>query len=272
MKVGDPRATDTVLGPLIRAEQRTSVEGYVERALAEGGEILAGGGRPDEPAGYYMNPALIGGLGNDSEIAQNELFGPVGVLMPYKTLDEAVATANDSRYSLNAAVWGPEDTAMLVAQRLRSGSVAINGGGGPRPDAPWGGPRESGTGREGGDDGFRDFFEVKHIHWPVAGSGATGGLSQTTLLSGARSECAGRGPKTSTFSIVRPSASAVRSRASRAHSALASAISSDSHRLIVSATPPSVSIRYSTPIDRAFVSSTGASATTPRRAAATLPR
>jgi aldehyde dehydrogenase (NAD+) len=174
MKVGDPRAAGTVLGPLIRAEQRTSVEGYVERALAEGGEILAGGGRPDEPAGYYMNPALIGGLGNNSEIAQNELFGPVGVLLPYKTLDEAVTAANESRYSLNAAVWGPEDTAMLVAQRLRSGTVAINGGGGPRPDAPWGGPRESGTGREGGDDGFRDFFEVKHIHWPVAGAARPG--------------------------------------------------------------------------------------------------
>ncbi len=169
MTVGDPRREGTVLGPLIREEQRTSVEGYVERALAEGGQILAGGGRPDEPAGYYMNPALIGGVSNDSEIAQNELFGPVGVLMPYRTIDEAVATANASRYSLNASVWGPEDVALAVAARLRSGSVAINGGGGPRPDAPWGGPRESGVGREGGDDGFRDFFEVKHVHWPVAG-------------------------------------------------------------------------------------------------------
>ncbi|MBI5104874.1 MAG: aldehyde dehydrogenase family protein [Solirubrobacterales bacterium] len=169
MKVGDPRAEGTILGPLIRDDQRRSVEAYVERALADGGEILAGGGRPAEPVGYYMNPALIGGVGNESEIAQNELFGPVGVLMPYRTLDEAVAAANASRYGLNAAVWGPEDIAMQVAQRLRSGTVAINGGGGPRPDAPWGGPRESGVGREGGEDGFRDFFEVKHVHWPLAG-------------------------------------------------------------------------------------------------------
>lgn len=169
LKVGDPRGEGTALGPLIRDEQRRSVEGYVERALDAGGEIVAGGGRPDEPVGFFMNPALIAGVGNDSEIAQNELFGPVGVVMPYRTLDEAIAMANDSRYGLNAAVWGPADQAMKVAQRLRSGSVAINGGGGPRPDAPWGGPRESGVGREGGEDGFRDFFEVKHIQWPIAG-------------------------------------------------------------------------------------------------------
>lgn len=169
MKVGDPRADGTALGPLIREEQRASVEGYVERALAAGGEIVAGGGRPDETVGFYMNPTLVAGVGNDSEIAQNELFGPVGVVMSYTTLDEAIALANATRYGLNAAVWGPADEAMKVAQRLRSGSVAINGGGGPRPDAPWGGPLESGVGREGGEDGFRDFFEVKHIQWPIAG-------------------------------------------------------------------------------------------------------
>jgi aldehyde dehydrogenase (NAD+)/betaine-aldehyde dehydrogenase len=169
LKVGDPRAEGTALGPLIRAEQRASVEGYVNRALESGGEIVAGGGRPDEPVGFYINPALISGVSNDSEIAQNELFGPVGVVMKYTSLDEAIALANRSRYGLNAAVWGPADHAMEVAQRLRSGSVAINGGGGPRADAPWGGPRESGVGREGGEEGFLDFFEVKHIQWPIAG-------------------------------------------------------------------------------------------------------
>jgi aldehyde dehydrogenase (NAD+)/betaine-aldehyde dehydrogenase len=169
LKVGDPRAEGTALGPLIRDEQRQSVEGYVARALEAGGEIVAGGGRPDEPAGFFMNPSLVSGLPNGSEIAQNELFGPVGVVISYKTVEEAIALANDSRYGLNAAVWGPTDAAMKVAQALKSGSVAINGGGGPRADAPWGGPRESGVGREGGEDGFRDFFEVKHIQWPIAG-------------------------------------------------------------------------------------------------------
>ncbi len=168
LKVGDPRAAGTALGPLIRDEQRRSVERYVANALDAGGEIVAGGGRPDEPVGFYMNPALVGGLPNDSEIAQTELFGPVGVVMRYTTLEEAIALANQSRYGLNAAVWGPTDQAMKVAQRLSSGSVAINGGGGPRPDAPWGGPRESGVGREGGEEGFLDFFEAKHIQWPVS--------------------------------------------------------------------------------------------------------
>jgi aldehyde dehydrogenase (NAD+)/betaine-aldehyde dehydrogenase len=170
LKVGNPRAADTALGPLIRDEQRASVEGYVERALSAGGEIVAGGGRPDEPVGFFMNPALLSGLDNRSEIAQNELFGPVGVVMRYGTLEDAISQANDSRYGLNAAVWGPTDEAMKVAQRIKSGSVAINGGGGPRPDAPWGGPRESGVGREGGEAGFSDFFEIKHIQWPVAGA------------------------------------------------------------------------------------------------------
>jgi aldehyde dehydrogenase (NAD+)/betaine-aldehyde dehydrogenase len=169
MRVGNPRSSDTVLGPLIRDEQRRSVEGYVERALEAGGEVVAGGGRPDEPIGFYMNPTLVAGVDNRAEIAQNELFGPVGVVMRYGSLDEAIALANDSRYGLNAAVWGPTDQALEVAQRIRSGSVAVNGGGGARPDAPWGGPRESGVGREGGEAGFQDFFEVKHIQWPVAG-------------------------------------------------------------------------------------------------------
>ena len=169
MKVGNPRSADTVLGPLIRDEQRRSVEGYVERAIEAGGEIIAGGGRPSEPVGFYMNPALVAGVDNRSEIAQNELFGPVGVVMRYTSLEEAIRLANDSRFGLNAAVWGPTDQALGVAQRIRSGSVAVNGGGGARPDAPWGGPRESGIGREGGEAGFQDFFEIKHIQWPVAG-------------------------------------------------------------------------------------------------------
>lgn len=89
-----------------------------------------------------MNPTLVGGLGNDAEIAQNELFGSVGMVIPFESADDATAEANDSRYGLNASVWGPMDEAMKVAQRIRSGSVTINGGGGPRADAPWGGYRE----------------------------------------------------------------------------------------------------------------------------------
>jgi aldehyde dehydrogenase (NAD+)/betaine-aldehyde dehydrogenase len=166
--VGDPRREGVHVGPLIRAEQRASVEGYVERAVDGGGEILAGGGRPDEPRGFFMNPALIAAVDNRAEIAQSELFGPVGVVLPYDTVDEAVALANDSAYGLNAGVFGPPTLALEVAQRLRSGTVAINGGGTPRFDIPWGGYGDSGIGRESGDEGFREYFEVKHIQWPVA--------------------------------------------------------------------------------------------------------
>jgi aldehyde dehydrogenase (NAD+)/betaine-aldehyde dehydrogenase len=166
--VGDPRREGVHVGPLIRAEQRDSVEGYVERALADGGSILAGGGRPDEPRGFFMNPALIAEVDSSSEIAQSELFGPVGVVLPYDTIDDAVAIANDSSYGLNAGVFGPPNLAYEVAQRLRSGTVAINGGGTPRFDIPWGGYGDSGVGRESGDEGFREYFEVKHIQWPVA--------------------------------------------------------------------------------------------------------
>lgn len=167
LRVGNPRAEGTNLGPLIRGEQRASVEGYVERALAAGGAIVAGGGRPPEPVGYYLNPALVAGVGNDSEIARTELFGPVGVVFSFDTIDEVVAAANASPYGLNAAIWGPTDAALQVARRLRSGNVQINGGGGQRPDAPWGGLGHSGIGREGGEDGFREFFEPKHIQWPL---------------------------------------------------------------------------------------------------------
>ena len=170
MKVGDPRAAGTDVGPLIRSEHRARVEGFVDRALAEGGRILAGGGRPQTKTGYFMNPTYVEGVPNTSEIAQNELFGPVGVLMPFKTIEEAVELANQSRFGLYAGVWGPTDDAMKVAQALRSGTVAINGGGRLRPDAPWGGFRDSGNGREAGEEGFREFFELKHIQWPIGGT------------------------------------------------------------------------------------------------------
>jgi aldehyde dehydrogenase (NAD+)/betaine-aldehyde dehydrogenase len=168
LSVGDPRCEGTQIGPLIRAEQRASVEGYVERALDGGAEILAGGGRPDEPKGFYLNPALVGNVDSSCEIAQSELFGPVGVVLPYETIDEAVSIANDTTYGLNAGVFGPPAQAMEVAGRLRSGTVSINGGGGARVDVPWGGRGSSGIGREVGNEGFREYFEVKHIQWPIA--------------------------------------------------------------------------------------------------------
>jgi aldehyde dehydrogenase (NAD+) len=167
LQVGDPWQEQTNLGPLIRPEHRASVEGYVERALSDGATVFAGGGRPDIERGFYMNPTYVTGVDNDAEISQNELFGPVGILMPFDTVSEAVEIANSSRYGLYASVWGRTSEAMDVARRLSSGTVALNGGGTLRPDIPWGGYRDSGNGREAGEDGFREFFEVKHIQWPL---------------------------------------------------------------------------------------------------------
>lgn len=164
MVVGDPRDATTVVGPLIRAEQRAFVEGYIERALAEGATVEAGTSTFPE-TGYFVAPQLIGGVTNDSEIASEELFGPVGVIISVRSVEEAVKLANVSSFGLNASVWGPTDAALDVARRLRTGSVAINGGGGARPDAPWGGFKESGIGREGGEAGLREFLEMKHIQW-----------------------------------------------------------------------------------------------------------
>jgi aldehyde dehydrogenase (NAD+)/betaine-aldehyde dehydrogenase len=166
--VGDPRDETTAVGPLIREEQRRFVEGFVERALDSGATLVAGGGRPDAfPDGFYLNPAIVGNVGNDAEICREELFGPVGAILPYETLDDAIEMANDSQYGLHAAVWGPITEALAVSRRLRTGAVSINGGGWMRPEGPWGGFKQSGFGREMGEDGYREFFQVKHLQWPL---------------------------------------------------------------------------------------------------------
>jgi aldehyde dehydrogenase (NAD+) len=169
VKVGDPRDPATVVGPLVDKAHLEFVEGHVERALANGAEIVAGGGAPPEefPGGAFMRPALLGSLTNADAFAQEEQFGPVGSVLPYDEVEEAIAIANDSLYGLNANVFGPIPEALAVARRIRSGNVTINGGGRIRPEAPWGGYGRSGIGRESGDEGFREYFEVKHIQWPL---------------------------------------------------------------------------------------------------------
>lgn len=167
LKIGSPWSEETDLGPLIRQEQRAFVEGHLERALDRGATLIAGGGRPEGFPGYFMNAALVGGIDNDDEIAREELFGPVGALLPYDTVEEALAIAHDSPYGLHAAVYGPPADAYQVAKRIRAGAVSINGGGFMRPEGPWGGFKMSGMGREMGEDGFREFFQVKHLQWPI---------------------------------------------------------------------------------------------------------
>jgi aldehyde dehydrogenase (NAD+) len=176
LTVGDPWSENTDVGPLIRRDQVDRVQGYVDRAVEDGAELVAHGPNELPDRGFFFTPMLFGGVENDAEICQEELFGPVGAVVPYDTVDEAVAMANATRYGLNATVWGPTDEAMRVARRIRSGTVALNGGGPERPDAPWSGWGESSVGAERGEAGFAEFFQVKHVHWPLAGVGKPPGV------------------------------------------------------------------------------------------------
>lgn len=169
VRVDDPHNPATDVGPLISAAHLARVKNYIRKSLDDGGRVLIGGdsrGTPD--GGYYLNPTLIDGVSADAEIAQTELFAPVAVLLPYDTVDEAIEIANNSIYGLNALVWGDLQEAVEVGHRIRSGTVAINGGGGMRPDAPWSGAKQSGVGAEMGEAGFSEFFRVKHLQWSTA--------------------------------------------------------------------------------------------------------
>ena len=167
--VGDPWDPATEIGPLISRQARDSVHGYLDRALAGRAVQLAGQGRRPDEAGHFVNPALIGNVTNDDEICQNEIFGPVGALIPYDDLDNAIAMANATRYGLNANVWGDPDKAIAVGRRLKAGTVTINGGGGAEyPEAPWPSSGESGVGVDRGMEGFREFFALRHIVCPTS--------------------------------------------------------------------------------------------------------
>jgi aldehyde dehydrogenase (NAD+)/betaine-aldehyde dehydrogenase len=167
--VGDPRDPATVVGPMITREHRDRVEGYVSAALAQGGSILAGGGRPDLERGWFTNPVVLADVDNSWPVAQEEIFGPVSVALPYGSVDEAVDIANDSLYGLHAYVYSADlEAAQALAPRLRAGAVSINGGGGFRPDAVMGGFGVSGIGRELGRWGIHEFLEPQHVQWATA--------------------------------------------------------------------------------------------------------
>jgi len=167
--VGDPWDPATIVGPMITSAHRDRVEGFVAEAVGAGAEVAAGGGRPDLPRGWYTNPALVIGAERSWRIAQEEIFGPVAVAFPYRTVDEAVAIANDTRYGLHAYVFTHDlSHALRVAEDLRAGSVTVNSGGGLRPDAPMGGFGISGVGREIGPWGIKEYLEPQHVQWPIS--------------------------------------------------------------------------------------------------------
>jgi aldehyde dehydrogenase (NAD+)/betaine-aldehyde dehydrogenase len=163
IKVGDPRDPATVTGPLITSAQRERIENTLQAAVDGGAKILAGGGRPDMPKGWFLNPALVGGVDNTASIARNELFGPVSVVLTYRTVEEAIAIANDSELGLKAYIFGERAECIRMASDLRVGTVQINGGSPLRPDGPMNGYKLSGLGAEWGEDGLREFMAPQHI-------------------------------------------------------------------------------------------------------------
>lgn len=164
LTLGDPFDKNTRLGPLASAGQRDSVLEFIAQGKKEGATLVAGGGRPAEPAtGFYVEPTIFANVDNKMSIAQEEIFGPVLVIIPYDTEADAVAIANDSPYGLAGGVWaGTPERALGVAKQLRTGQVDINGG---RFNvlAPFGGYKKSGIGREIGPLALEEFFQLKSI-------------------------------------------------------------------------------------------------------------
>jgi len=164
--VGDPLAETTRLGPLSSQAQLERVRGYIRKGLQEGAELLAGGAEPPEgvpPGGYYVKPTVFGRVRNDMSIAREEIFGPVLSIIPYQDEEDAVRIANDTVYGLAGAVWSRDDArAQRVARRIRAGQVDVNGGA-FNMNAPFGGFKQSGHGREAGVYGLEEFLEYKSL-------------------------------------------------------------------------------------------------------------
>lgn len=165
VRFGDPTDPATYMGPLISEKQRDKVDGMVKRAVAAGATLVTGGEK--KGPGYFYTPTLLTDVDPDSEIAQEEVFGPVLAVIAYDDDDDAVRIANNSIYGLSGAVFGSEDRAVAVARRIRTGTFSINGGNYFSPDSPFGGFKQSGIGREMGVAGLEEFLETKTFAVPV---------------------------------------------------------------------------------------------------------
>ena len=153
-----------IMGPVISRKQLDRVLGYIETGQKEGARLLAGGkARPDLGGGFFVEPTCFVDVRNDMRIAQEEIFGPVLVVIPYEDEEDAVHIANDSAYGLGGAVFGSTPRALGVAKRIRAGALSVNGGMSITGDLPFGGFKGSGVGREWGREGIEEFLDTKAI-------------------------------------------------------------------------------------------------------------
>jgi aldehyde dehydrogenase (NAD+) len=167
---GDPQGSDVIMGPVISAKQRERVLGYIERGVKEGATLALGGGRPAHlEKGWFVEPTLFTDVDNSMTIAQQEIFGPVLVAIPFDDDDDAVRIANDSVYGLSGGVFSASlERSLAVAERIRTGTFAVNGGMAlGQADIPFGGYKHSGIGRQNGLAGFDQYLETKSVAWPT---------------------------------------------------------------------------------------------------------
>lgn len=164
---GDPQDEGTVIGPIANGRQYQRVQSMIEKGVEEGAKLVAGGtGKPEGlQAGYFARPTVFSQVSNTMTIGREEIFGPVLVMIPYQSVDEAVAIANDSDYGLSGYVFGEDSEARAVAARLRTGMVHINGAG-PDLQGAFGGYKQSGNGREWGRFGLEEFLETQSLFLP----------------------------------------------------------------------------------------------------------
>jgi betaine-aldehyde dehydrogenase len=168
LQVGDPLDESTQMGPLISEAQRARVLGYVEDGLARGATLLRGGGAPDRAdltTGPYVAPTVFADVRSRMRIAQEEIFGPVAMLLPFDGEDEAVALANDVDYGLSGSIWTRDlARALRVSRRVRAGALSVNSNQSVHIEAPFGGVKRSGLGRELGTEALRQYTEIKNVY------------------------------------------------------------------------------------------------------------
>jgi len=166
--VGDPWTPGVMQGPQISETQRQKVLGLIRSGIDSGARLVTGGGIPEnQPVGYYTQPTLLADVDPDSQVAQEEIFGPVLTVTPYDTDDEAIAIANNTIYGLSGEVSSADiDRAFAVACRMRTGNVTINGKSHFGVGSPFGGTKQSGLGYRNGEEGYKEYLEAKTIGMP----------------------------------------------------------------------------------------------------------
>ena len=166
-KQGDPTRADTDLGPVVSHIQWERIQTLIQKGIDEGAAVLTGGtGKPEGlSTGYYVKPTIFTNVNNASTIGQEEIFGPVLVIIPYKDDAHAIELANASRYGLSGYISGEAEHCERVARLIRTGTMNVNGAK-PHPSLPFGGYKQSGNGREKGPHGFEEYIEIKTISRP----------------------------------------------------------------------------------------------------------